>query len=607
MLRGPLVVLIAVACLVSGCARLAVNQTGLSYYVSLQGDDANSGGRGAPFATLERARTMVRRLNQTGALPAGGVTVYVRGGRYAMAHGFVLDARDSGREDSPVVYRAFPGEWVCLTGGVLVAPELLQSPREGAAGLTRGVELKALGVAAAAAAPAVVQPGVGVPELFFADRPLPPAAADAAAELGAAGEWRVDPQAGVLYVWPPRGLGLAPLQLSALCEPIVTLEQSSYVTWQGFTMECVRGTAAVIKGGRGNLIAGCTIRNTGTDGVAVDGSGNGVVGCDIYNTGATGVRLQGGDRALLVAAGNYADNNHIHDIARGRQPEAAAIDLGGVGNRVTHNLIHGVPHSGIRYAGNDHLIEYNELLQTCLEAGADGALYSSRDWGSQGNLLRCNFIHHLGAATGRASGVCLDDCDSGDRIEENVFYQAGRAVVIAGGRSNTVQNNVFVDCETAIAVDERGRDRLRLGAGPAEGWDLRAKLEAVNYRQPPWSERYPHLADILADQPELPLHNSLSRNVCVGGRWLEAPETAAGRLQAQDNLVTTRDPGFVDPRRLDLRFREDAEVWTAVPGFTAIPMRRIGLYRDAIRASWPVRQPLCRGGLAPAAPATPAP
>lgn len=500
--------MLAVAGLLCGCARLAVNQTGLSYYVSLAGDDANSGGRGAPFATLERAREAVRRLNQTGVLPLGGVTVYVRGGRYALTHGVVLDGRDSGQEDRPVVYRAFPGEEVLLTGAAQV-----------------------------------------------------------------------------------------PSQPPVLCEPIVTLAGAQYVVWQGFTMECVRGVAAQVTGGCHNVIAACTIRNTGEAGVVVDGSDNGVVGCDIDNTGASGVCIQGGDRLTLKAAGNYADNNHVHHVACQRQSSAAAIRLTGVGNRVTHNLIHDAPYAGVLYEGNDHRIELNEIVWTCLEARDSGALYSGRDWGSQGNVVHGNFIHHIGGTAGAAAGVCLDDCDSGDTIEQNVFCQVDPGVAIGGGRDHTVLNNVFVDCGVALRVDDRGRSRLRLGAGASEPWDLGAALDALKYRQPPWSERYPQLARILEDRPELPLHNVLSRNLCVRGTWLQAPDEAAGYLEGQDNLTTDEDPGFVDPRRLDLRLREDSRVWQDVPGFVNVPMRRAGPYRDALRASWPVRRPLC-GGLA---------
>jgi hypothetical protein len=471
-----------------GCARLAVNQTGLAYYVAPDGDDANSGARGAPFATLERAREMVHRVILTGVLPEGGMTVYVRAGRYYRTAGFVLTARDSGLEGRPVAYRAFPGEDVRLVGGRVLpstafrAPQAAEAARlpAGSAGQVLCADLRALGLAEAALLPASPDGSAAGAELFFGKQLLQPVQSPNQVPA-ARGEWGVDREAGVLYVWLPAPLETAPVVLSTLPEPIVTLDQTAFVTWQGFILENTRGVGIAVNGGRGNRVVACTVRNPGTVGITVSGAGNGVIGCDVEGTGSGGITVDGGNRLTLQAAGNYADNNYLHHTGR-RQPQAAAIQLGGVGNRATHNLVHDVPAAAILYAGNDHLIEANEILRACLATAELGAVHTARDWGAQGTSIRGNFIHHLG---GSAVGVSLADCASGSTVEKNVFYQAGTAVLIGGGRSNQVCNNVFVAGAPAVRLDDRGRQRLRLKAGLQESWDLQAKLEAMNYASRP--------------------------------------------------------------------------------------------------------------------------
>jgi hypothetical protein len=86
-------------------------------YVAPDGNDANSGAAQAPLATLTSARDKIRALKQTEHLPAGGVTVYVRGGTYILRQPFVLTAQDSGAADKPITYRAAPGEKVMILGG----------------------------------------------------------------------------------------------------------------------------------------------------------------------------------------------------------------------------------------------------------------------------------------------------------------------------------------------------------------------------------------------------------------------------------------------------------------------------------------------------------
>ena len=103
----------AIACLGSALGR------GADFYVSPQGDDTNPGTLERPFGTLQRARSAVRALKGSnhGVTPDGGVTVWLRGGRYELAGTFVLGPEDSGQQGRPVVYRSYGNERPILSGG----------------------------------------------------------------------------------------------------------------------------------------------------------------------------------------------------------------------------------------------------------------------------------------------------------------------------------------------------------------------------------------------------------------------------------------------------------------------------------------------------------
>ena len=83
----------------------------VEYFVSTVGSDTNQGTENRPFATLERATQAVREHSQ-----GNGAVVYIRGGRYILKNRWELGSADSGKSDSPVVYRAFPGENVEISG-----------------------------------------------------------------------------------------------------------------------------------------------------------------------------------------------------------------------------------------------------------------------------------------------------------------------------------------------------------------------------------------------------------------------------------------------------------------------------------------------------------
>jgi hypothetical protein len=82
-------------------------------YVAPGGRDTNPGTRARPFATVSRARDVVRRLDRRG----GPITVYLRGGTYELPETLVFTSLDSGTADAPVTYAAAPGEEAVLSGG----------------------------------------------------------------------------------------------------------------------------------------------------------------------------------------------------------------------------------------------------------------------------------------------------------------------------------------------------------------------------------------------------------------------------------------------------------------------------------------------------------
>jgi len=402
------------------------------------------------------------------------------------------------------------------------------------------------------------------------------------AELDAPGEWYLDRQSGLLYFWPPAEIARGQAVVSVL-PTLLTLSDTSYVTFRGFTFEAARGTAITIRGGEQNRLVGCTLRNLGSWAVQVSGGQrHTVVGCDVYATGDGAINLDGGDRRTLKPAGHVAENNYLHDWSRWNRMYRPALMLTGVGQRAAHNLIAHSPHTAIGFGGNDHLIEFNEIHDVCTESNDAGAIYAGRNWTMRGTVIRHNYLHHIQGFEGRGCvGVYLDDQFSGTEVLGNVFHKVSRAAMIGGGRDCTIANNIFVDCVPATHVDARG-----LGWA-ASGFDgLKKGLQEVPCTDPPWSTRYPPLVRILDDEPMAPKGNVIARNVCVGGRWGDFEGKAKPLVTFQDNLLD-QDPKFVDAEHQNFQLQDDSPALRL--GFQRIPLDKIGPYASDERASWPVR------------------
>jgi len=413
-------------------------------------------------------------------------------------------------------------------------------------------------------------------------------------EITQPGEWYLDRGDGILYFWPPADIASGETCLSVMEEPLVRLEDAAWVILEDLTIEMSRAELVRVDGGHDNLLFGCTLRNAGTDGARVSGTANGLERCELCQTGDRGVLLEGGDRANLVPAGNFVNNCHLHHFGRWSWTYMPAVRIGrGCGNRVTHNLMHDAPHSAILYAGNDNLIEYNDIHDVCRFSSDAGAVYSGRDWGWRGNLIRYNFIHHIESwfMGYGVHGVYMDDCLSGIRVFGNVFYRvSGHAIQHGGGRDDIMENNIMARCGDALSADSRGIQAIN--NTPGDSWNLLERLtyDGVDYQAEPWASAYPELAaipddwDVISDPEGLWLYpegSVFSRNLGFDNADFTRESNYGGTgtfdkyAEMVDN-IENQDPLFVDEDKLDLSLQPDSPAYDT-PGFESIPFGQIGI------------------------------
>ena len=439
-------------------------------------------------------------------------------------------------------------------------------------------------------------------------------------EIDQPGEYFVDRHSGILYFYPPADR-IKTIAVSLLDGPMVAMQGASHITLRDLTFEVSRGIGIYMERGTSNLIAGCTLRNLGVLAVCVGmgvepdtiyrhnftgkpcsrqlgswhehiyenstfdrqaGTNHGIVSCDIYNTGAGGISLGGGDRKTLTPAGNYVRNCDIYNNNRLDRSYKASVNIDGVGNRIEHCDMHDTPGGAIYLHGNDHIIEYNHVYRTCLDADDMGVFYMGRDPSEQGNIIRHNYFHNNGNDHGgRTCILYFDDDACGTAVIGNVFYHnKGDCGWINGGADHVYRNNIFVENPRNVYT---GRWQLNYNWRTSPIMKKRL-LEDLDITQPPYATRYPRLLESFnkhmdADRGQYIWHNVSYRSGRFGG----------GTYILKNNLATSEDPGFVDPGDMNFQLRDDSIVYRKIPEFEKIPFEKIGLYQDAFRRKLPVR------------------
>lgn len=434
-------------------------------------------------------------------------------------------------------------------------------------------------------------------------------------EIDVPGEYVLDAKNGKIYFYPPTDK-MSRIDVSLLEGPLMAIERTGNITIENLVFEYTRGMGVYMEATENVLLKACTFRNIGNVAVCIGkgdisftnkdaamtdkvvrkdssrilgtlngrfyedilfdrngGKNNGVKDCYIYNVGAGGVSLGGGNRATLTPAGNFVDNCRIHDYNRINRSYHGAINMDGVGNRISRCEIFNAPSMAILFHGNDHLIEFCDIYKVCNEIDDQGAVYYGRDVSERGNLVRNCYFHDFDSKH-RVTATYHDDGACDLRVEGCIYYKAGTIpVLIGGGHDNEYVNNIFMDSPIAIHLDNR-----------MQGWSafsivkngiLDQRLQKVRYTEPPYSTRYPEIVNYWNEDPAKPKRNVFERNLFYKVGKVFQGNTEWGEF-SNNWTSTTEDPGFVDEKNPLKGFKSNAKVFEKIQGFQEIPFDKIG-------------------------------
>ena len=455
-------------------------------------------------------------------------------------------------------------------------------------------------------------------------------------ELDAPGEWYLDRKTWTLYFWPP-----APLEGASVVAPRVTQiihihKGASHITLRGFTIECSDRFGVNMYRANDCLIAGCTVRNVtghctyGTAAISINGgTNNGAVGNDVYDVGGVGIGVGGGSRETLEPGNNYADNNYIHHTGVFWKA-GSGISCSGVGNRVSHNLVHDTPRQGLRWNGSDHMVEFNHVHHTNTEISDTAGINAcNSNWTKRGTVLRYNYVHdvlgfgmnynHEWVSPHYCWGIYLDNFTCGTQVYGNI---CARIVLggpfIHGGRDNVIENNYIIDCATAQMYYSPWK--------PQSERQAKGLVDALmKYGKLPPYQKYPGLPEMFKTNYDEWLQmagNKFLRNICCYSdpkamlykqRALPYDKTESDynliwhyglplltgmkgvppdkqweewKKQGFEAHSLVAEPMFVDAKADDYRLKPDSPAHRL--GIKQIPVDRIGPYEHELRASWPI-------------------
>ncbi|OHX37586.1 hypothetical protein BJL95_13515 [Methylomonas sp. LWB] len=361
------------------------------------------------------------------------------------------------------------------------------------------------------------------------------------------GEWFYDKDnAQLLFIPPYDSVPKSPVISST--KNLINLAGASHIRFENLTFRHSTGNAITIVNSDSLAFDSLEINNVGGKGISADdqtvvddnNTNIKISNSAIHHAGTGAITLTGGDRPTLQASGNSIYNNKIYNYTTNLM--IYGVEIGGVATHVSHNLIAQGLSGGIRFTGNDHVIEKNEIYSICQNSNDCGAIYAGRDWTFRGNIIRYNYIHdsygygltNVDIAnniiqytyTG-ARGVYLDDGLSGTHVLGNLLVNAGNAAIQFGnGRDTIIENNI-------IKTNKQGLWATMYS--PYYNWDWnRASLLTMPIDSELWKAKYPELTQPMAHDTWLE-GNTIQRNVVISTAY--KGYSLRYQLPAQSNVI----------------------------------------------------------------------
>lgn len=355
-------------------------------------------------------------------------------------------------------------------------------------------------------------------------------------ELSNEGEFYLDFEKNrLITLRPTASLSHGDAFISLLGTPLISIDHGRNIQIEHLRLEGSRANLVDISNSDHVSVTNCELRDAGAGGVAISGSTDcGVQDSLLQDLGAFGVSLDGGNRATLVPGDNFVEGCTIRRIARLCRTYQPAVLMNGVGNRAVANTISDLPHQAFLFGGNDQLIERNDIRRVCLETGDSGAIYTGRDVTTRGTIIKWNRFREIEPRVKEADGsytgvmsVYLDDCQAGISVIGNLFESKDTAIMIGGGRDNTVAGNIFMGSNPGIAFDQRGRGWAKKLF--SDEWGMAARIKAVPALSEVWKRHYPKLYADLKNQVDM----SFATGNEVVGNFISTPNW----IQYQDGLT----------------------------------------------------------------------
>jgi len=273
-------------------------------------------------------------------------------------------------------------------------------------------------------------------------------------ELDAPGEYYVDLNTGILYLYSVPNMGEATITYSGNTDALFMLSNTKNVVLNGLTIQNGAGTGVYMNKCEQTIVQNSTISRVSTGLYMNNCKKSGIIYSEISEIANRPVEIYPAQVDFdYTPAHNFIQNCYIHSTGT-KNPKFCGIYVRGTGHIISHNLIQGGFSVSIylQYT-KGCIVEYNEIVGSPTGTNDGAAIYLPAETLGTGNHIRYNYIHDIGRFSDETDpwGIYFDEGLSGNFAYGNVMVNVPGGFHNNGGSENVIVNNVVMNVEKRAA------------------------------------------------------------------------------------------------------------------------------------------------------------
>ena len=303
------------------------------------------------------------------------------------------------------------------------------------------------------------------------------------------GEYWIDEDTGILYVYDPAGD-----YSYSMSGRFMTFEEGcDYYSFIGLQFRGAAYDKMIYISGDHFTFDGCRLGSfSSIYGIFAKGSNNFTLeNCEVYAFPSVGVGvISDADRNNVISANNVFRNNYFHDFGNPEYWSEGIEIINDVGALVEHNEFKDAAHGGVEFKDCiDTVIQYNVFDHLMHSTSDYGAVYTHRGCAYRDNIIRYNLFKNF---TNFDQGYCFyNDGSYGQHFYGNILYMFNSSGYVCNdGRDNTIYDNIVIDPQYINAVISYNPGPYKIFEDSGKQGDIDGLLRHLDKMVKPGEEGY---------------------------------------------------------------------------------------------------------------------